>query len=253
MFTSSKRKTTRTAVAIGLALTSASSVAALTATPAAFATTTTEANLANQIAILGTKAHDGGTLATLATPALNLMSLTNFDWNKVMFGTDTLSTSQQQTSTDLTPDVRQLATFSVKDVTSATVIINDVITKMQTLNPSIQSTDVLNFLETIEQNSATELLSLLGLQSVGTLTQATAATSMETLFSTNLGSASSAIQAIFSAAGPKAVGGSGGSAGRRIDRWHLRPRHHPSANRGGVVPCNSWYPPTSLVNLNKFR
>jgi len=211
-----KRTAATKALTIGLAMSSMYSVAALSTPVSAATTTVTVDTLASQIVSLGTKAHDGGALAKVVAPVLTLMSQPSFDWNEVMFGTDTRTVPQQKTATDLSPDIQQLATFSAMTQTAAIALINDVVTKMQVLNPAIQSADVLNFIENIEQQSPTEMLNLLSLQSGSTtLTPAVLATSVHTFFSTNLSSAPASIQDIFSAVGvgSQTTSGGGGGAG----------------------------------------
>lgn len=52
-------------------------------------------SLATNIAADAAKVHDGGLAQTVAEPMLNVLTNASFDWNEVMFGTDTLSPSQE--------------------------------------------------------------------------------------------------------------------------------------------------------------
>lgn len=196
---------TKQVLAATIALSSTFSLASLS-TPA-MASSVTVDTLATQLASLGTKANDGGTVATIVAPYLTIMKAPGFDWNEVMFGSDSLTASQQQTASDLTPDITQIATSSLTTQAAAATVINDVIAKMQSLNSAIQTQDILNFLENMEQNSTTEMVNLLT-QTSGSPTASEVASSMHTFFSSMLQTATPAIQGLFAASNPGANSGS---------------------------------------------
>ncbi|MCY0892174.1 MAG: hypothetical protein OWR52_01510 [Acidibacillus sp.] len=175
-----------------------------TTTTASSSTTATASSTVSQAAMttlvtdlvtLSTKAHDGGTLATMAKPLLTMMQSSTFDWNEVLFGTDQLTASQQQTATILVPELKQVILFQTPTQSSATQTIQAVITSMQALNPKIQASAVVSFLTTLVQESPMEVLQL---TSMSNPTDTSVATALHTFFNTYLVGASPDIQSLFS-------------------------------------------------------
>lgn len=139
----------------------------------------------------------GQTLAMITSPS--------FDWNEVMFGTDTLTPSQSATANQLTGEVKELLSFNSSD---ATGLIESIISSMQSLNSAVQASDVVTFLSNIVNGATGEFSTLSGISNAQD-----AATQMHGAFQGYLSSASSAIQALFSPTGPAGGSGIGGGAG----------------------------------------
>ena len=164
------------------------------------ASTTDQASivtLAQQLVTDSNKVHDGGVAQQLAQPVLTALSSSTFDWNEVMFGTDSLSSWQTSVAVSLTPTIAQFSTFNVTTTTQATQIINTAISDLQSLNSSIQESDAIAFLQTLVNNGPSTMLALLSLPN----SQQYAST-LHGSFAGDLASSSSAIQAIFSVTGP---------------------------------------------------
>lgn len=154
-------------------------------------------------------AHGTGTIASAVKPVLTLLSGSQFDWNEVMFGTDSLSAAQTKTSQAITPDIRAIASLQVTTEAGAASLIEDTIAKMQALNPAIDGNDVVSFLDSVVSNAPLIL---------PTLPQDNAtelAKSLHGVFDNYLNGTSPAIQSIFSVSGSsgKPAGGTGTGAG----------------------------------------
>ena len=178
------------------------------------ATTQTSATLQASITSLATEivadaaiAHDGGLAQELSAPVLTILSSPQFDWNEVLFGTNTLSATETQTASSLTPKLDQLFTQQVTTNTQAVSLINSVITSMQAINPAVQPADVVTYLNSIVSGGPTEMLTLVGLTP---LNAQTLAANLHQAFVIYLGGASSAIQSLF---GPIASASGSGTSG----------------------------------------
>lgn len=176
---------------------------------------TTIDTLAQQLVTDSLKVHDGGTAQTLAQPVLSVLSAPGFDWNEVMFGTDSLSASQSQASAALTSTVQQLSTFDLMTTSAATSAITNAVTELQTLNTNVAESDALSFISSMVNNGPSTMLSLLGVPS------SQYAQTLHSTFASELSGSSAAIQAVFSLQGPNAAtstttavvsGGAGGGA-----------------------------------------
>jgi len=196
------------------ALSGAPAVAAQAATTSVSAVsstslTTSIGTLASQIAALAAKTHDGGLAQQLTTPVLNILTGSGFDWNEVLFGTDALTVSQQQTATALTPDVIALVTEQDTTQAQALVLVNGIISAMQSVNPDVQATDVVAYLNAVVTDAPSEMLTLIGLPS---LTPAIVAQNLHSAFAGYLTGVSPAIQGLFSAnVNVSSAGGTTGS------------------------------------------
>ena len=136
----------------------------LTFVDSAFASTTDQANiaaLAQQLVTYSQKVHDGGLAQSLAQPVLQVLNTPGFDWNYVMFGTDSLSTWQSSVSTTLTPTIEALSTFTITSTTQATQILNTAISDLQTLNPNVTESEAISFLQAMGNNGPNVMLTLL--------------------------------------------------------------------------------------------
>lgn len=175
----------------------------------AFADTQSDiASLASSIVSLSNTVHTSSTVSPLALPIVQIASSPTFDWNQVLFGTDTLTSTQQQTASALTPSITSIATFNVTDTATATALINTVISQIQSLNSSITADQAVAFLQNLEDDALSSLLPLAGKNPTATDVEA----SLHGAVSEDLVSSSSSIQALF-AATPQSSGGGGATGG----------------------------------------
>ena len=164
--------------------------------------------LAALIAADAAKTHDGGLAQKLSAPVLTVLSSPQFDWNEVLFGTDTLSATESQTASSLTPDLTLLFTQQVTTETQAASLVNSVITSMQAINPAVQPADVVAYLNSIVVGGPAEMLNLVGLTP---LNAQTLAANLHQAFVIYLAGASSAIQSLFGSTTSVSGSGSSGS------------------------------------------
>ncbi len=169
-------------------------------------------SLASQIASLSSKAHDGGLAQQVATPILTVLSEPTFDWNQVLFGTDTLTSEQQLVVSTIEPSLKQLLMLQDTTQTEAVSTINALVAGMQSVNSSVSFADALSFLQTIVDNAATEMFSLAEQPATTTAMQ----TTLHVAFRAYVNTASPDVQAVFpeeSTTTGTATGGSGGATG----------------------------------------
>jgi hypothetical protein len=114
--------------------------------------------LASQIASYGEKIHSNPAISTLASPILHIMNNPSFDWDQALFGTDTLSSTQQRTKSALLDSIEQMAQFTITSEPEAESLIHHVISEMQSLNPSITTDEAVSFLSTLEQDAISALI-----------------------------------------------------------------------------------------------
>ncbi|MCF8566818.1 hypothetical protein LLE49_19025 [Alicyclobacillus tolerans] len=165
-----------------------------------------------------TRSNEVNTLGQYDRQLLTTIQSSTFNWNEVMFGTGTaqLDSAQQATSTALLSSIQRIADFTITDPSTATSVINDVVSEMQGLNPAIPSSDVLSFLAYLESQSLSSLaLSLLSQSGTsGSTYDENLASALHTDFIGYLSNSAPAIQSLFQqGAQPVTQVGGGGTLG----------------------------------------
>lgn len=182
------------AVVSGMPALSAQAATTTVSTTSSAALTASVDALAAQIAALSAKTHDGGLAQQLSGPVLTILSARTFDWNEVLFGTDTLTAWQQQTATALTPDLTALVTEQDTTQVQAEALVNSIISAMQSLDSAVQASDVVTYLNAVVTDAPAEIFYLIGLP---TLTPAIVAQNLHTAFAGYVEGASAPIQSLF--------------------------------------------------------
>ncbi|WP_040290848.1 hypothetical protein [Alicyclobacillus hesperidum] len=192
----------RVAVLIGLASCAIPAITVEAATTNSTDLQQSITQLANEIDTLSAIANSS-TGSSLAGSVLAVLRSPSMDWNEVLFGTDALTPGEQQTSAALSVDVTQLLTLQSSD---AQALIHSVIQNMESLNNTIQPSDVVTFLQNIVNHAYSEMSALKALQP---LNETTAAQQLHTAFDGYLASATPAIQSLFGLGGSVVAQGGG--------------------------------------------